>query len=159
MAYIDNTQTKKEIEDAIRGNSVSNLAPSKVSDNVQLVCNVNPKDYRRCNIIKTATSATTIYTTPTDKDFYISGSMLSISTTAAGTNVASINIVPFGESVAIPINSARIFNTATVDGDHAEVYTPFSIPILLARGSTITSTSSGTIGSGRYTIIGYTVEP
>ncbi len=158
MAYIDNTQTKKEIEDAIRGNSVSNLAPSKVIDSIQPVINVNPKDYRRVNIIKSTAVAGTVYTTPSNKDFYLTNTHLSASTNQASqTGTVSISVLPKGETSTIIINAIRLLTTVILDSDHSEIFESFERPILLERNSTITLAITNTTAA-RAIIFGYEVD-
>jgi len=156
MAYIDKNDTKIEINDAIRGNSVSNLAPSKVNDSVQLVCNVNPKDYRRCNIVRRASNNATIYTAPTDKDFYLCGTHISGTSSAVSNNGIQIAIVPKGDATVI-INRITQTPTAVTDALTSVSNQDFSFPILLERGSTIAVTFT-TMVAGNVSIYGYTVE-
>lgn len=157
MAYIDNTQTKKEIEDAIRGNSVSNLAPSKVSDNVQLVCNVNPKDYRRVNIVARQGGSGTVYTTPTDKEFYLTDTHLAGTVSAASTSATqTITITPLGQAAVI-CNSLYLRTLITNDATSGVSNFSFSKPILLARGSAITYAQAN-CNAQDCVIFGYTVE-
>lgn len=163
MAYIDNSETKKEINDAIRGNAVSNLAPTKVNDSVQPVININPKDYRRCNIVKvgSATNANaTIYTTPTDKDFYLVGACISrIKDAASDETFSSIALTIDGDTSST--NILRL-SGITLTADSKELSSDFTCPIRLKRGSTITlARTASTAGVLTYsaTIWGYTVEP
>ena len=158
MAYIDNTDTKKEMNDAMRGNAVSNIAPTKINDSVQPVININPKDYRRINILKTAATETTIYTTPTDKDFYLHGTYISAASGAAGNNAARISVIIDGDTAATIINVVNMRLTAAIDGQNGVSNQDFVKPIKLARNSAITSSKSGTLTAAQYTIIGYTVE-
>ena len=161
MAYIDNTDTKKEINDAIRGNAVSNLAPTKVIDSVQPVININPKDYRRCNIVRrnnaaNATSAT-IYTTPADKDFYLVGVSLAVIKDATSTSTYS--------SLDVTIGGARYeilyIPEITLTAQTAQETISFSQPILVDRNTTIRVLNGTNVANITATgsIIGYTVEP
>jgi hypothetical protein len=158
MAYIDQTQTKKEIEDAIRGNSVSNIAPTKVNDDVQLVLNVNPKDYRRVNVVKSATSGT-IYTTPSTKEFYLTGAYLSAQSTTVGSNWFRLAVTPFSENTSTIIAQVPVEVTVAISGASEEVYLDFSsCPIRLANSSNIATSTGGTLSVSRCCIFGYTVE-
>jgi len=157
MAYIDQTQTKKEIEDAIRGNSVSNIAPTKVSDNVQLVLNVNPKDYRRVNVIKRVSAAGTVYTTPLDKDFFYVGSSMTGDLTTASTAVGmTMSIFPKGEA-SVVVNASNFRTTAILDTAYSVSTVMLPNAILLERGTAIVFSASNTT-SRSATIFGYTVE-
>lgn len=158
MAYIDNTQTKKEIEDAIRGNSVSNLAPTDVSKDVQLVLNVNPKDYRILNIVKRQASGT-IYTTPANKKFFLSGFNISFSSTAAGDNTLALTGFIKGDTSTTIIGRGVVKNTALIDAGNAHLSQSFERPIEMEPNTVIAASASGTVTSGNVTIFGYTVEP
>lgn len=161
MVYIDNTQTKKEIEDAIRGNSVSNLAPTKVSDTVQLVLPINPKDYRRVNIVKTglATNATsaTIYTTPTDKDFFLTSLALSIIKDVTSTSLRT--------DIAVVIDGAAqnllSICSLTLTAQAQNIAQSYHAPIKIDRGTNITVSNTTNVANitARANLTGYTVEP
>lgn len=163
MAYIDNTDTKKEINDAIRGNAVSNLAPTMVNNSIQPVINVNPKDYRRCNIIKrnsasNSTSAT-VYTTPADKDFFLSAATLTVCKDATSTSTLStLTIVPNTETSAVQLLDIASLTLTAQDGT---ISITLPNPIQLARNSAINVTNTTNVANIRAdaTIIGYTVEP
>ena len=158
MAYIDNTDTKKEMNDAMRGNAVSNIAPTKIIDSVQPVININPKDYRRCNIIKSTSSAGTVYTTPADKDFYLTGVFFSGSNkTASQDSVVSVAFVPKG-ATSLTVLSLTYSTTAILDTNHANDNVVFPFPILLERSSSLILTSTNN-ATQRLSIFGYTVEP
>jgi len=158
MAYIDQTQTKKEIEDAIRGNSVSNVAPTAVPNDVQLVLDVNPKNYRRINIVRRAIGAGTIYTTPNNKDFFLVSTHITMdSTSAASASACTIQVIPEGETTAIIINGVYGKTTALVDSVNGVSNLSFPIPMKLARNTAITANSTNATDR-EYIIFGYTVE-
>ena len=164
MAYIDNTDTKKEMNDAMRGNAVSNIAPTKINDSVQPVININPKDYRRCNIVRgqtlgTSGTTTAIYTTPSDKDFYLCNYSLSIikdatCDIASGAITASITVDGASRIIA---GIAVLTTTA----QNSVITVSFNSPIRLDRNTSVSLTGTFTVGSLQRThsIVGYTVEP
>ena len=154
MVYIDNTQTKKEMEDAVRGNSVTNIAPTKVNDFIQPVININPKDYRRVNIVRSRATAGAIYTTPVDKDFFLTSSFLSVAKVAADTGTdASVTCTIDGASQTLTTVSG-----VTLTLNFANLAREFNPPIKIDRNTAITSVAGNITrcGSG---ICGYTVEP
>lgn len=160
MAYIDNSDTKKEMNDAMRGNSVSNIAPTKIADIVQPVININPKDYRRCNIVRSNNAANntsaTIYTTPLDKDFYlVSSSLFVIKDITATSTSSDIRVVVEGVTNSI-IAISGITLTPQANGQTIS----FSSPIKIDRGTNITVINSTNVANIKAsgTIIGYTVE-
>jgi hypothetical protein len=165
MAYIDQTQTKKEIEDAIRGNSVSNVAPSKVSDDVQLVLNVNPKDYRRCNIvkgaIKSSTGNLTVYTIPADKDFFLTSISAGFIKDAA--NDMATGDIYFSCVIDGSITQLIRFPILTLTAQNAHTSLNLTTPIKIDRNSSIIISAVGGYTAGLMvrscSITGYTVEP
>ena len=158
MAYIDNSETKKEMNDAIRGNSVSNIAPTKINDSVQPVININPKDYRRVNIVKRVGTAATVYTTPTDKDFYLVAFNISAGSLTAGTNTWNLSATIDGDSSATALAYIYLEITAGTSSQDSTSQN-FKYPIKIARGTNITTSGAGTFSGRSCTIYGYTVEP
>jgi hypothetical protein len=158
MAYIDNTQTKVEMNDAMRGNSVSNIAPTRISDVIQPVININPKDYRRINIVKSRTNAGTVYTTPTDKDFYLAAIFIGGSSITAGANAATISAIIEGDTSSTALASLKLSNTVVIDATSGNIPMTFPLPIKLAKGSAISSATGGTFAAVTFSIYGYTVE-
>ena len=157
MAYIDQTQTKREIDDVIRGNTVSNVAPTKVSDDVQLVLNVNPKDYRRTTVIASSTSTGTIATASLTKKTYITAFSIDGTTITAGSSNIRLTVTPKGSTSTI-IGQISCQPTALIDSVSAHDNTTLNSPMELEPGSLITVSSAGT-WAGRYTFVfGYEVE-
>lgn len=160
MAYIDNTQTKREIDDAIRGNSVTNLAPTKVSDNVQLVLNVNPKDYKNSEIVLSNTcvnsTSSTIYTTPTDRDFYLTSAQLSmIKDAGALSTYSAINCTINGDANVRLIRVIGLATTAQTES----LSISFPAPVKVDRGTAITviNSNAGANVSASGLIAGYLI--
>lgn len=161
MAYIDQSQTKREIDDAIRGNTTSNLAPTKVSDDVQLVLNVNPKDYRRCNIVKfredTNSTGGVIYTTPTDRDFYLVAAQLELIKDATSTSTIS-QITSTIDGAAIKILTIP---SLTLTAQTSSKTISFPNAVKLDRGVTIGSSNGTNVANIKLhsLIYGYLVDP
>lgn len=159
MAYIDNSETKKELDEAIRGNAQTNLSPSNVAGQVIPVININPKHSRRCNITR-ATSATgssgTIYTAPTDKDFFIVACSLSVckDVTATSTN-SDINVTIDGAT-----NPILSIAGLTLTAQSESVSLCFNSPIKIDRGTSVTISNTTNVANirTRGTITGYTTE-
>jgi len=130
MAYIDNSETKKELNDAIRGNCVSNIATNKLSDTIVPVIDINPKLLRRSNVVKSGvlTNATTstIYTVPSDKEFYLVAAALAfIKDATATTTKIAINVTTddglTGDVLAVP--------SITLTASTGEISNSFPAPI------------------------------
>lgn len=163
MAYIDNTETKIEFNDAIRGNAVSNTPTNKVGDTVQPVINVNPKDYRVINICKRAiiNNATTgtVYTTPTNKDFYLCGVQMSLDkdNTATSTSFRT-DITINGETIA---GGAMSIVAIALTAEQRDTFIAYPRPIKIDRGTNITINSGTNVANFILSCViwGYTVEP
>jgi len=95
-----------------------------------------------------------IYTTPTDKDFYIVSVSLSVAKTAAqtGSNVAILTTI---EGASISILDIR---GITLTAQDASRDISFHYPIKLDRGTTITLSPTGDYTSLSGIIYGYTEE-
>jgi hypothetical protein len=160
MAYIDNSETLKELNEAIRGNVVSNIAPNGVNNSIQPVINVNPKDYRRCNIVKSGTTihstTTTIYTTPTDKDLFICSAFISVIKDVGSTSILTRLRASVDGVVSDILNISTL--TTTIQNSNNSI--SFPNPIKIDRGTAITLTNSANVAnvsaSGGFS--GYTVE-
>jgi hypothetical protein len=161
MAYIDNSETKKEINDAIRGNAVSNIAPTQLANQVIPVIDVNPKNLRRCNIVRAGVASNaisgTIYNTPADKDFFLCSSTISLTKDATSTSTSSrMNVIIDGATQVI--NRIDGF-TLTAQQQTSNI--TFSTPIRIDRNTSITVTNTTNVANvtNGGTITGYTVEP
>jgi len=158
MAYIDNTQTKREIDDAIRGNSVSNVAPGQVSNDVQLVCDVNPKNYRKINVVKSGqasnSTATTLYTTPIDKDFFLTNAAISVNKDITATSIESAIVLTLEDGTSTSIlNIGGI--TLTPQSQCMSI--SFNNAVKLKRNSTIVIINSSNVANilTKVNIMGY----
>ena len=97
MATIYNSDLFKEMASAGALQQAVDKIPNQLAEKVVPVMEVNPKLFRRINIIKqddlqNATSSTT-YTTPTDKDFFLTNLNFSyIKTNTATTAAIYVNL-------------------------------------------------------------------
>lgn len=115
---------------------------------------------RIINIIRNATgtnaTSTVLYTTPSDKDFYLTNASLSLIKDATATsNISTITVVVEGVTQRI-ISIIGLTLTAQAETN----YKNFNIPIKLDRNTAITITHSTNVGnvSANGIIMGYTVE-
>jgi len=113
-----------------------------------------------CRVIANATAAstgsTTIYTTPTSKDFYLTSLQLYATTDAtADNNQYAIFVTIDGVQVNI---LQMVKQLATAWSDHAELV--FKYPMKLDRGSLIRVNTSYTVGNSRHggCVHGFTEE-
>jgi len=129
-----------------------------VMPNIQPVIPISPivKIIRNSNT--SATGSITPYTTPDDKDFYLTAIGLSYSKNATcdvATGNVALNVTIDGVSVAV-VSLAMLTLTAEKDS----VYVNFNPPIKVDRGTAITGTNTYTAGLMRRTcnVVGYTEE-
>jgi hypothetical protein len=117
---------------------------------------VNPKLLRVCNVIKQA-SAGTVYTTPTNKSFYLTYAQLSGGATGADNFDAQLNVTMPEQAAAVLMMIRAVgLLAATANANSAAVFNP---PILLKRGSIINITNADTaFTKTSCSIAGYTVE-
>jgi hypothetical protein len=146
MAYIDNSETKRELDEAIRGNAQTNISPASIANQVVPVININPKEYLNINVISRRTSAGTIITTNTIKDTYLMAVQLSAELNGAGTGEARISATPRGQASS-SIYAHNLRATIATDADSQSGSITFPKGILLEKGSTITLTLSVTTAS------------
>lgn len=105
---------------------------------------------------RNTTGAATVYTTPTDKDFYLSGFTVSYEADAAcDTTAIDMRTTVEGNTVYI-IELAKL----TLTAGRETVPVTLRFPIKIDRGANITLNSSFTVGNIRFTaqIFGYTEE-
>ena len=140
MEQINNDQTIKESSDVL-GYQVQNI-PQLDTSKISLVANVNPKDLRRINIVRYANAVNsgsgTIYTTPTDKDFYLCYANLGIIKDATSTSTE--------ESLRIVIDGAtqRLMTipSITLTAQSQNVFISLNNPIKIDRNTAITINGS-----------------
>lgn len=115
---------------------------------------------RFSNILKTATAtnntAATIYTTPSDKDFYLTGVQIAVSKDATATSLGT-DVTVFYNSVntriiKISTNQLQVQNEAV-----SQVFNP---PLLIDKGTAIVLNNSTNVANivSSACIYGYTVE-
>lgn len=109
--------------------------PTELNNNVQPVVEIGP---RVSNIIKNfvqtaSTSGSTIYTTPADKDFFVTFSELGLTKDAASDNVQSyIDVMVGGARIVL---SPLYTQTTTAGTFHCSTSYPY--PLKIDRNSTI----------------------
>lgn len=146
------------VQDAQR---ILNTKMDNLSDNIGDMVAVIPI-LPTCRIVKNGNTSSsgglTVYTTPTERDFYLTGiifSMAKDSTCDVATGTVAINVVIDGTAVALaPI--AVI--TLTAQAQIASLSLP--VPIKIDRGTPISGSVTFTAGVMRRTctLIGYTQE-
>lgn len=162
MAQIHNSDLFKEVRDGIKAQQLRDIIPNQLADKIVPVMEVNPKLFRRCNITrgvsKTTSGTQTIYTTPSDREFYLVGIMGGLA-----------------KDAVCDVATGRIQISAIINGDTQSI---MDLPVLTLTAQSLTNSISlsdpikvdkntaivisGTFTAGAMsrtgTIIGYTVE-
>jgi len=161
MAIIHNSNLTKELTNGAKIQTSFDKVPNEIAEKVVPVMEVNPKLLFNCNKIKQVTSSVTgttlIYTTPSDKDFYLLGGMFSMNTDAANdSNGANITMVPEGGPTTRFLGFYKVVSIA-----FDEIITiSLNNPIKLGRNTTINIVDSFTAGNSykQAIIYGYEVD-
>ena len=152
----NNTSISKQINDVFKPKGES--MPSEVSDEVSLVYDITPMTEIVATAEATASTSATIYTTPADRDFFITG--FSISHIRDGTATAlyfGITAVINGSTtflVKIPIRSLLAVTTPPFG------YVILPKPLKIDRGTAISVVNDTNVAVVRSiaTIYGYLTE-
>ena len=138
---IQNAEVIKQILTDTYINPLKEKVPNQLASKIVPVLSVNP--FRVANIVRYGNASGTIYTTPTDTDFFLTGFNMS-----ALTGSCILSIIIDGATVTLArIEAGAGLITATANN--------FPFPIKLDRGSNIVM---GAALGGNITIIGYTVN-
>jgi len=157
MANINNSQLSKELIDGAKIQTSFDKIPTQLADKVVPVMEVNPKLLKITGVVKNASisNATggTIYTLPTDKDFYLTDCALSVIKDATSTSVGSdLTAVMDGQTIYL-LSVPGI----TLTAQNQTVTLSLKNPLKLDRGSLIRATASTNVANIKYsgTIYGY----
>ena len=160
MESITSDETIREVS-KILGHQVENK-PELDTSKIVLTSEINPKLLKFCNVVVRATSTTsstsTIYTTPTDKEFYLTGISLSYSATVLNDQTRIyIQTQTLPSNLMAPIIDINVVTTVAQSNNFSR---DFTIPLKIAPGTIIGLVKSFTAGAGSYTanIVGYTID-
>jgi hypothetical protein len=158
-----NSDTAKELRAVTMLSNAIDEQPHVVSQQVVPVMEINPKMMRVINTVKSQTAtnnaSVAIFTTPTDKDFYLSALALSLTKDASATlTYASIEATVKGQSSPVRFLTLAVTTTTAVQGLNAQIALPHDL--LLERGTNITCTADTAVGSftTRSTMYGIEVQ-
>jgi len=160
MATINNSDLKKELIDGAKIQLSVDNVPGELAKSVVPVMEVNPKLLRTCNIVRNCysydTGPATVYTTPTDKDFFLTNAVFSSEDDVTSDSTSPRMEVVIDKQTQILLSFRKISGTAT----SKTMALNFNSPIKLDRGSVIQISRIVTVGVSiiNGTIVGYTVE-
>jgi hypothetical protein len=160
MATIYNNQTLREIQRAGGIQQNIDAIPMKLGDTVIPVIECNPKLLQPVKIVRSnvATNATvaTVYTTPTDQDFYLTSLSMSVIKDVTSTAIISYT------SVIIDGMSNRLMRIygLQLTPQSSNMAVSFVPPIKLDRGSVIVVGNDTLVAniSAAASITGFVVE-
>jgi hypothetical protein len=150
MSQITNKDAVKAIFEGAR--MPIQETPSELGKTCVPVMDMTPDFHRRCNIVKSAITTGTLYTTPTDKDFYLCSAYGGAYLVGAGPaeTYITVNIDgPATRVITMKINGNALTNSETNNSVNP------CVPIKIDRGTAIVLTVSA---DGYGGIIGYTVD-
>lgn len=161
MAKINKIETIKRIMDDAGIQTSTDDVPKELASKIVPVLISNPDLKKYESVIESAgrntTGSSVIYTTPIDKDFYLTDVYLqNQSDSTADNTIISLSVTQKGKANKFIIYMRKLTTTAF---DHM-ISRKLDPPIRLERGSTITSASTFTAGASETTgsIIGFIVE-
>lgn len=147
MATIHNSDLSKELILGARIQTSKDSVPNQIADKVVPVMEVNPKLLRKIDIVKEAVAtnqtSSTIYTTPGDRDFYITNAAISTIKDATSTSTVSA-IRAYVNGVQIAIFRLPSF---TLTAQNMSIMHDFKFPIKIDRNTAITVTNSTAVAN------------
>jgi hypothetical protein len=162
MVQNTNSDTVKNIIDVGRLQVSQNLIPSEFDNKLVFTAETNPKLMRETTVVRQSicsnSTSTTMYTTPTDRDFYLTSATISMIKDVTSTSTQSaINLTPFYEN---SVRSMLPIQGITLTPQSGQLTLSLPHPMKLARNTTIAlvnGTNVGNIISGAC-ITGFIVE-
>lgn len=124
--------------------------PAKVIPNVQPIIDINPLSHPILNIALSVTAFGTIYTTPTNTDFYLTS--FSMGFQEPNQNYKDISIKAYINNIKTVVGTIQ----NGVSGDSLNLVYSFPFPLIIDRNTDITFETTGSFTSVIATIQGFT---
>ena len=157
MARVTRSSVLLKIQDILGLQAGSEQVPVIANNSIQPVLDIHPKF---TTVLKTATIATTsgitVYTTPTDKDFYLTFiSLAFVKDVNCDNATVYVQIVTNDGTIRLPF-----FENVSLVAEAKQVSIDFSNPIKLSRNNVISLVGTFTAGAltKRATIGGFILE-
>lgn len=138
---------------SVGGLTLSEGYPQNLMPDVRAVIDLTPRTHRVTDILKAATGAATLYTTPMDRDFFMTVASMQGSKAATDSGTA-LTITATVNGVSVTILSS-IFQT--LHDDTFQDRGHFFYPIKVDRGTAVVFSLGGTWTGARAQIQGYEV--
>lgn len=133
--------------------------PSEISKTIWPVIDITPRKHRIANIVRdtgrSTTGTSTVYTTPTDQDFFLTSAFVSGTSDATADNTFFAILATID---GVSRNLLKIYKT-TLTAASISIPISYIFPIKIDRGTNISITTSFSVGTSTVEggITGYTV--
>ena len=160
MARIQSSEVIQNVIAKLRIDAAREGSPNETGNILMPVFVANPDkiaQIARGGTSASSSSTASFFTTPTNKDFFLTSLQYHVEKDASSDNVANTVLVSIDGADQVLIQVPGI----TLTAKSATVAVSYPAPILLDRGTTIRMSSSFTLGVliRGLTITGYIVEP
>jgi len=159
MAKIEKREVIQKLIEGLRLSVGAENVPQEVEDKIRAVFITNEENIVNVlrNVTKTTTGSATMFTVPSDKDFFLTGLTFSYTCDATADSIQYIlQLALEGDAARSIVILGKQTTTATTD--HIEL--TFPVPLKLESGTTIAISQTFTVGTSRIagSCIGYTKE-
>ena len=147
---------KNVLDKAIKVLGLQSLAeklPTTLNPTIQPTLDLNPE--RFVNVVKTSFVDGTLYTTPTDREFYLTSACISAFDKANDASVLDKMVVTLESGETMDLLAVRNGSTAT-SANSTQMCMVYPFPIKLKKGTNIVMTEAS--DDATFTITGYTVD-
>lgn len=158
MAQIQVSEVVQGLIEALRLDAARDVMPNRLGDIV--VPTFDYSNARFCEIVRGAnratTGATTIFTTPSDRDFFLSSANLAVQADISADSTGNVLQVTVGGVVRDIIRLNKISLTVTTES----LSTSYPIPLKIDRNTGITIAHTFTVGASTLSgcITGFTIR-
>ena len=147
MATIYNTDLLKTMIDGAGIQISKDVVPNQLAEKVLPVMETNPNFFKKITVLRetngTNSVATTIYTTPTDRDFFLCGCSVSFAKDVTATSLSS--------SITADIDRVNrvliLLNTLSLTIERGSEVINFIPPVKIDRGASINQNNSTNVGN------------
>jgi hypothetical protein len=142
MVTINNSDLTKELVEGGKIAIAKEQVPTQLADKVVPVMEVNPKLFRRINISASITADGTVYTTPSNKEFYLTNISLSASNkTASQDSLCTMTVTPKGYPATV-VCYTNFSTSALNDVGDGNMNVNFNVPMLLEKSTNLVLAST-----------------
>jgi len=136
-----------------RVKDIFKLQSEPIDEDIGLIATIPIEPY--INIVKWLDNTGTVYTTPTDKDFYLTNAFISMSKNAGNTGALLRLDITLEDGTATRL---MFITSETAIVHQGQIVENYQKGIKLKRNTAITLTASGTFAISHANIKGYTTD-